>query len=219
MLGLDPEKMDNTIGIVVNLLPSSMGLANEEGESIKWLIGGQACATGVVAAEMAARGVKGMRDVIKGWLPVIAEPSASRAPDRGRAGGRGRLRPVGATSGIVTKHYATVGPLTASLDATFDLINKHGISAEDISEIHVDAMKRTAVFNTRHPKNEIAARASLPYMPRRCRMQERSHLAARSGVPQGDTDGQGVMDAAVKTGARIHRKRGLRTPFSVRHSS
>src|SRR5262249_2930561 len=45
----------------------------------------------------------------------------------------------------------------------FDLINKHGISADDIREIHVDAMKRTAVFNTRHPENEIAARASLPY--------------------------------------------------------
>src|SRR5215831_6923725 len=161
MLGLDAEKMDNTIGIVVNLLPSSMGLANEEGESIKWLIGGQACATGVVAAEMAARGVKGMRDVIKGWLPVIAdEVHPERLTEGVRAGGAG-FDQWEMTSGIVTKHYATVGPLTASLDATFDLINKHGISADEISEIHVDAAKRTAVFNTRHPENEIAARASL----------------------------------------------------------
>jgi 2-methylcitrate dehydratase PrpD len=163
MLGLDAEKMDNTIGIVVNLLPSAMGLANEEGESIKWLIGGQACATGVVAAEMAARGVRGMRDVIKGWLPVIADQvHAERLTEGVRAGGAG-FDQWELTSGIVTKHYATVGPLTASLDATFDLIDRHDISAEDIGEIHVDAMKRTAVFNTRHPENEIAARASLPY--------------------------------------------------------
>src|SRR5205085_10778087 len=32
-----------------------------------------------------------------------------------------------------------------------------------IVDIHVDAMKRTAVFNTVHPANDVAARASLPY--------------------------------------------------------
>ena len=67
------------------------------------------------------------------------------------------------SSGVLTKHYATVGPLTASLDATFDLVEKHKIAAEDIKEIHVDAMRRTAIFNTRHPENDVAARASLPY--------------------------------------------------------
>ena len=66
-------------------------------------------------------------------------------------------------SGILTKHYATVGPLTAALDATFDLIKAHDIHAEDIIEIHVDAMHRTAMFDKVHPETEIAARASLAY--------------------------------------------------------
>lgn len=162
MLGLDATRLDNTIGIVLNLLPSAMGRANEEGESIKWLIGGQACATGVLAAEMAARGVKGMRDVVNGWLPVIADKVLPGRLTEGvrAAGGFDQWELL---SGILTKHYATVGPLTASLDATFDLIKQHNIAADDIAEIHVDAMKRTAIFNTRHPENEIAARASLPY--------------------------------------------------------
>src|SRR5205085_7071457 len=130
--------------------------------TIKWLIGGQSSASGVLAAEMAARSVKGMREVVKGWLPVLADKTL---PERLTGGIRadGTFEQWEILSGVLTKHYATVGPLTASLDAAFDLVEKHNINAEDIKEIHVDAMKRTAIFNTRHPKNEVAARASLPY--------------------------------------------------------
>jgi len=161
VLGLDAKGLDNTIGIVLNLLPSAAARANEEGESIKWLIGGQSCAAGVLAAEMAARGVKGQREVVKGWLSVIADEVHEERLTEGIAdGGFDQWELL---SGILTKHYATVGPLTASLDATFDLIAQNNISADDIAEIHVDAMRRTAIFNTVHPENEIAARASLPY--------------------------------------------------------
>jgi 2-methylcitrate dehydratase PrpD len=162
MLGLDAVALDNAIGIALNFAPTAMGRANEEGESVKWVIGGQACASGVAAAELAARGTKGMRDVVGGWLPVVADDIH---PERLTEGitAAGKFEQWELLSGIVTKHYATVGPLTASLDATFDLINEHDIKADDIEEIHVDAMRRTAIFNTRHPANEIAARASLPY--------------------------------------------------------
>lgn len=162
LLGLDAKGMDNTIGIVLNLLPTASMKANEEGETIKWLIGGQSSASGVLAAEMAARSVKGMRDVVKGWLPVLADKTL---PERLTEG----IRPDATfeqweiLSGVLTKHYATVGPLTASLDATFDLVTRNNIDAEDIGEIHVEAMRRTALFNTRHPDTDVAARASLPY--------------------------------------------------------
>jgi len=162
MLGLDAKGLDSTIGIVLNLLPSAAGRANEEGETIKWLIGGQSCASGVLAAEMAARGVKGQREIVKGWLSVIADDVHAERLTEGILA-NGSFGQWELLSGILTKHYATVGPLTASLDATFDLIGKNNIAADDIEEIHVDAMKRTAIFNTRHPENEIAARASLPY--------------------------------------------------------
>jgi 2-methylcitrate dehydratase PrpD len=162
LLGLDGEGIDNTIGIVLNLLPTASGKANEEGETIKWLIGGQSSASGVLAAEMAARSVKGMRDVVKGWLPVLADKVLPERLTEG-IGADGTFEQWELLSGVLTKHYATVGPLTASLDATFDLVEKHKIAAEDIKEIHVDAMRRTAIFNTRHPENDVAARASLPY--------------------------------------------------------
>ncbi len=162
MMKLDATGLDNAIGIALNLLPTSMARANEEGESIKWLIGGHACASGMLSAEMAARGTKGMRDIVKGWLPVIANDNW---PERLTEGitADGNITQWELLSGVLTKHYATVGPLTASLDATFALISQNGIKADDISEIHVDCMRRTAIFNTVHPANEIAARASLPY--------------------------------------------------------
>jgi 2-methylcitrate dehydratase PrpD len=162
MLGLDAKGMDNTIGIVLNLLPTASMKANEEGETIKWLIGGQSSASGVLAAEMAARSVKGMREVVQGWLPVLADKTL---PERLTEGidADGTFEQWELLSGVLTKHYATVGPLTASLDATFDLVAKNDIDAGDIKEIHVDAMRRTAIFNTRHPDTDVAARASLPY--------------------------------------------------------
>ncbi len=162
MLGLDAAGLDNTLGIVLNMLPTAMFRANEEGESVKWLMGGQACATGLLAAEMAMRGTKGMRDIVGGWLPVISDEHNAALLTEGIAAD-GKFQQWEILSGVLTKHYATVGPLTAPLDATFDLITKHDIKPGDIAEIHVDCMRRTAVFNTVHPDNEIAARASLPY--------------------------------------------------------
>ncbi len=162
IMGLGAEGIDNTIGIAVNLAPTSVAKANEEGNTIKWLIGGQACATGVLAAEMAARGTKGMRDVKGGWIPVISKDCH---PERLTEGinADGTFTQWELLSGVLTKHYATVGPLTAALDATFSIIKEHNVHADDVVSIDVDAMYRTKMFDKVHPENEIAARASLAY--------------------------------------------------------
>ena len=162
LMKLDAVAMDNTLGIAVNLLPTAMIQANEEGNTIKWLLGGQSCAAGLVAAEMAARGVKGMRNVIGGFLPVLADKTLPERLTEGISDDA-KFTFWEVAEGIVTKHYATVGPLFASLDAAFDLNTEHNIQAADIAEIHADVMKRTAVFNTVHPENDVAARGSLPY--------------------------------------------------------
>lgn len=162
MMGLDAEGLHNALGIVLNLAPTAMIRANEEGNSIKWLIGGQACSAGLLAAEMAARGIQGMREMEHGWLRVIGNEVFPERLTEGIADD-GSFTQWELLSGVVTKHYATVGPLFSALDATFDLIKEHAITGDMVEDIQVDCMRRTAVFNTRHPENEIAARASLPY--------------------------------------------------------
>ena len=162
MLGLDAEGIDNAIGIALNLAPTAMEHANTEGSSVKWLIGGQACMTGLMAAEMAARGVKGLRDVAKGWLPVLSDEHHSERLTEGITED-GTFAQWEMLSGIVTKFYATVGPLAGPLDATFSLIKRHDIQIADVEVIEAECMRRAAIFNGRHPDNDIVARASLPY--------------------------------------------------------
>jgi 2-methylcitrate dehydratase PrpD len=162
LLKLDARGFENTLGIVLNLAPTTMIKANEEGHTVKWLLGGQACAAGVLAAEMAALGTEGMRDIVDGWFRVIGdEIHPERLVDGVAADGTFTSWEL--LSGVVTKHYATVGPLTSALDATFDLILEHDIRIDDVTDIEVECMRRTAVFNAVHPENEVTARASLPY--------------------------------------------------------
>lgn len=161
VLGLDGAGLAHALGIVLNLLPTAVARTNDEGASVKWMLGGQASAAGVLASEMASRGISGLRDIAGGWLPVIADDYHPERLIEDTADGVFTQWEL--LRGILTKYYATVGPLTAPLDATFDLVARHDIKPEDIVEIEANCMKRTAVFNTRHPGNEVAARGSLPY--------------------------------------------------------
>lgn len=162
LLGLDATRLSDAIGIVMNLLPATTTRANEEGQSFKWLIGGHACGSGLLAAEMAARGATGMRDIVNAWLPVISDEYHAERLTEGISS-EGAFEQWELLSGILTKYYATVGCMTVALDETFDLIMQHDINAREIDEIEVECMQRLALFDTRHPENELAARASLPY--------------------------------------------------------
>ena len=161
-LGLNAAQQANNIGIILNLNPTAMAKANEEGGSIKWIIGGHASASGYFSAVMAKAGIVGMKDVLGGFVNTI---NTDNHPERLLEGINpdGSLSQWELLSGIITKHYSTVGPLTSCLDATFDMLADHGLKADDIVDIEAECMRRTAVFNTVHPENEITARASLPY--------------------------------------------------------
>jgi 2-methylcitrate dehydratase PrpD len=103
-----------------------------------------------------------MHNIVDGWMKMLADEVHAERILEGitEDGGFTQWELL---SGVVTKHYATVGPLTSALDATFDLLKAHGFRPEEIVEIQVDCMRRTAIFNARHPENEVTARASLPY--------------------------------------------------------
>ncbi len=103
-----------------------------------------------------------MRDIIGILLPVICEENH---PERLTEGicADGTFTQWELLSGVVTKYYAAVGPLAAPLDAAFQLIREHDIVSRNVTEIHVDCPKRTAIFNNPHPDSDHTARASLPY--------------------------------------------------------
>ncbi len=161
LLKLGAAGLQNTLGTVLSLLPAATGRVSQGG-NVKWLVGGHACATGLLAAEMASRGVKGNSETVGIWLPVISEQNHPERLIEGIAPD-GTFTQWELLSGLLTKYYATVGPIAAPLDAAFSLIQRHDIRAEDVVEIHADCTKRTAIFNKAHPVSDHTARGSLPY--------------------------------------------------------
>lgn len=160
LLGLDAERMANAIGIALHLAPAATGRANQPG-SVKWLLGGHACATGLLAAEMAARGITGSRRIDQ-WLNVISDEAK---PERLLEGitADGHFTQWELLSGVVTKYYAAPGPLATPIEAMFALLQEHDLRSEDIERIEADCTRRTAIFNGMSPSNELEARGSLPY--------------------------------------------------------
>jgi 2-methylcitrate dehydratase PrpD len=161
LLGLDAAGIANAISVVLSLTPAATGRVNQGG-SVKWLVGGHACATGMLAADMAKRGLDGMHDVAGVWLPAICKENHPERLTEGISQS-GAFTQWELLSGVLTKYYATVGPIAATLDATFALLQEHPIRAEDVVEIHADCPKRTAIFNKPHPESDSKARASLPH--------------------------------------------------------
>jgi len=160
LLGLDADRMANAIGIALQLAPAAVGRANQPG-SVKWLLGGHACATGLIAAEMASRGITGSRK-IEAWLNVISDEAKPERLLEG-IGEDGCFTQWELLSGVVTKYYAAPGPLATPIEAMFALLEKHDIPSDDIERIDADCTRRTAIFNGTNPSNELEARGSLPY--------------------------------------------------------
>jgi len=160
LLGLDAERMANAIGIALHLAPATTGRANQPG-SVKWLVGGHACATGLLAAEMARRGTTGSR-AVDAWLKVISDDAH---PQRLLEGidADGRFTQWELLSGVVTKYYAAPGPIATPIEAMFMLLEKHAIRADDIERIDADCTRRTAIFSQPNPSDELEARGSLPH--------------------------------------------------------
>jgi 2-methylcitrate dehydratase PrpD len=161
LLGLSAEQMDNAIGIVLQLSPCATGRANQSG-SFRWLIGGHGCATGILAAEMAARGITGPRDVENGWLALLSDEIHPHCLIEGIEA-NGEFSQWELLSGIITKYYATVGPIAAAIETTFNLVNSNDIHGDDVEDIHIECMRRTAIFKNPHPDNELAGHGSMPY--------------------------------------------------------
>ena len=161
LMGLDAQKIGEAIGVVLSLTPAATGRVSQGG-SVKWLVGGHACATGLLAADMAARGTKGNPDAVRIWLPAISEQNHPERLTEGISAD-GRFEQWELLSGVVTKYYATVGPIAAAIEATFRLIAAHDIDAARVAEVHAECSRRTAIFNEPHPKTDHAARGSLPH--------------------------------------------------------
>lgn len=130
MLGLDPERMQHTLGIAGSQAAGLM--AAQEGAMVKRFHCGRAAQSGVYAALLARRGFTGILNVLEapygGYLSSLSEkPIPAKLTD-----GLGRVWEAGK---VGYKPHASVTSIHTALDALADLMREHRLAADDIARV------------------------------------------------------------------------------------
>lgn len=140
MLGLDPGQMQHALGIVGSQAGGLM--AAQEGAMVKRFHSGRAAQSGVYAAMLAQRGFTGITDVLEaaygGYLSSYSDkPNALRLTEG--------LGTEWETGKIGYKPHASVTSIHAALDALAQILDEHGLSAEDVERVEVGVSHMTFV--------------------------------------------------------------------------
>lgn len=158
LLGGDVAELSRSWGLATNLCPTATRELVHEGGSGKGMVLGIGCMNGVLAARLAHAGGTGSPDVLRGWLPLFGDVyDTARLSD-----GLGTTYEVGF---VLYKYFATTGPIFASIEAVFALLDRYGpIPVQDITGIRIEGYRRTKEFHRAVPPvNPEAARSDTGY--------------------------------------------------------
>ncbi len=130
MLGLDPARMQHTLGIVGSQAGGLM--AAQEGAMVKRFHCGRAAQSGVYSALLARRGFTGITNVLEApYGGFLSSLSDKPAPTRLTAG----LGTAWETANVGYKPHAAVTSIHTALDALADLMRENKLSADDIERV------------------------------------------------------------------------------------
>lgn len=158
ILGLDEEKMLNTLGIAGT---QAAGLVEVFGTMSKSLNVGKAAMNGVMSAFLSERGFTSSRSILE------AEKGYCRATSK-EVNFDKLTKNLGKNFELMNnifKRHASCGHTHGAIDATLCLCNKYHIKPEKIREILVETypIALKVVGNNAEPRTEFEAKFSLPY--------------------------------------------------------
>ena len=161
LLRLDVAKTRMALGIAGNF---ACGLSANHGSMAGAMAAGNACRNGVIAALMAKEGITANPNIIEaknGFYDTLVGPGhydAERMAD-------GLGKPFYIESpGIGLKKYPSCYHTHRALDGVFQLLNKHGLSDQDIAEVDVGTSERAMrVLAFSQPATPYQAKYSMPY--------------------------------------------------------
>jgi 2-methylcitrate dehydratase PrpD len=161
LLRLDVAKTTMALGIAGNF---ACGLSANHGSMAGAMAAGNACRNGVIAALMAKEGITANPNIIEaknGFYDTLVGPGhydAERMAD-------GLGKPFYIESpGIGLKKYPSCYHTHRALDGVFQLLNKHGLSDQDIAEVDVGTSERAMrVLAFSQPATPYQAKYSMPY--------------------------------------------------------
>jgi 2-methylcitrate dehydratase PrpD len=161
LLGLDTAGIVAAISMAVS---SASGSRVQIGHDLKCIQPGAAARDGVLAAYLAANGIRGCEEVLTGrwgWSKLYADVDS----DGSEFTFPGPAEPLAIVDpGITYKPYPTCGSTHRTLNAVLDLCNKHNIVAADVESVETTIpFLNTANLRYPHPANGMQARFSMPY--------------------------------------------------------
>jgi 2-methylcitrate dehydratase PrpD len=160
LLGLDPARMTNAIGIAGSLAGGLMEFARGDGGMVKRLHLGRASEAGVLAAGLAQGGFTGPRTVIEGqygFLRVFCTEFDESHLTRG-------LGTDWVTLSTVLKRYPVHATAHAAVRAVRDLQAAHGFAGGDVEAITATATPRMIERNNiLEPPDLMLAQYSIPF--------------------------------------------------------
>src|SRR5205814_9389078 len=160
LLGLDPAKMTNAIGIAGSLAGGLLEFAKGDGGTVKrWQLG-HASEAGVLAASLADAGLAGPKTVLEGqfgFLRVFCTEFDEAALTKGL--GRDFV-----TLSTVLKRYPVHATAHAAVQAVRDLQAEHGFAGGDVEGVTVTGNQRMVERHAiAEPADLMLAQYSIPF--------------------------------------------------------
>ncbi len=164
MLGLDPNKTTNALGIAGSMASGSMEFL-EDGSWTKRIHPGLAAQRGIQAALLANEGFRGPRSILEGKWGFLRGTSRDPEPFRLVEGLGGRLRIL--DTGI--KLHACCRYNQSPIDAILNLKKEYDLSPHEVDRIRVEIFRAAFPLvvdpweEKMNPKTDVQAQFSLPY--------------------------------------------------------
>ncbi len=138
LLGLDRDGFANAIGLA-GTMAAGLQQAFRSDSDAKPMHGAHAAESGVLCAQSAAHGVRGVLDILEGEVGYGAAMSEGCDWSIATEG----LGTVYNITRMTTKNHGCCGHTFAGIDAALAIKDQHGVSAADIESIHLDVYSAT----------------------------------------------------------------------------
>ena len=168
VLGLDAAQCENALGIGFNQMSGSRQMAVGAATHMRSMQAGFSGQGAVLAAELAARGIVGSKDIIEGRYGLFRTYVRDAAPDwNALLGGLGREFPLLAKHGF--KVWPACGYTRATNTAVLELRSEHQLKPADVESITVIGGTGGAQLLSepleakRRPKLSIDGKFSIPF--------------------------------------------------------
>lgn len=160
LMGLDPERMTNALGIAGSLCSGILEFSKSGGGMVKRLHPGRAAEGGVMAASLAREGFTGPPTVIEGKYGFLNVFCSDADLSKLTAG----LGEVWQTMTVAHKRYAAHGTAHVPMTAGLALKAEHRIAAADIASIVVAGNEKiVSHHDIKEPQEITMAQYSVPF--------------------------------------------------------